>query len=495
VIAPTTAQPASELRERVRAASNLPSPPAVAARLIDVADDPDLNMTTVVEILRVDPALTAKLLRLANSPLYARRRHIDTLQQAVTLLGLDAVMTAALSLTLLSDNTGGAAAAVFRGQWTRSVHAAVAAQALAAHVTRVSPPDAFLAGLLQDIGILVISRLEPQVYQNVEIPTHARLIELEIAELGVDHAVAGAELLESWNLPNHVVEAVRRSHDDTLHASRPLDALVSLSGIIADALAGDGELMPLVRERAASIGLTVEQLNAALEAIGEALPPLASLLHADVPPTDRLAEMAAEMIMERMMSAHAAADDLRQQFQHAADTASVLVEQNRLDPLTRQLNRRTLELSIDERLEQWNRFGWPFAVLFVDVDHFKHVNDTYGHRTGDEVLALVAMQISEHLRHGDLVGRYGGDEFVVILPTITMTQASAVAARLVAAMRSHTVRTASGHEHRQTISVGVTATDVFSGTISRQELLDVADRALYDAKHAGRDRWAIAKPA
>lgn len=495
MITPITESGDTELRARVRAAPNLPSPPAVAAQLIEVADDPDLTMTAVVEILRMDPALTAKLLRLANSPLYARRRHIDTLQQAVTLLGLDAVMTAALSLTLLSDNTGGSGAAVFRSQWTRSVHAAVAAQALAAHCPAVPPPDAFLAALLQDIGILVLSRLEPHVYQDVTGPTHDLLVELELAALGVDHAVAGAELLESWNLPAHVVDAVRHSHDTVLDEHRPLDAVVALSGLIADAVGGDGESMALVRERAEALGLTVDHLNRTLDAIGEALPQLASLLHAKVPAADRLAEMAAEMIMERMMSAQAAADELRHQFQNAAETASMLVEQNRLDPLTRQLNRRTLELALDEHVEQWNRFGWPFAVLFIDVDRFKHVNDTYGHRTGDEVLSLVAGQISQHLRHGDLVGRYGGDEFVVILPSVTLTQASSVAARLVAAMRSHTVSTAGGDSHRQTVSVGVTATDVFRGPITRQDMLDVADRALYESKHAGRDRWSAGKPA
>jgi diguanylate cyclase (GGDEF)-like protein len=490
-----TEQIENDLRVRIRSASNLPSPPAVAARLIQVADDPELNMTTVVDILRVDPALTAKLLRLANSPLYARRRHIDTLQQAVTLLGLDAVMTAALSLTLLSDHTAGARAGVFTRQWSRSVHAAVAAQALAVHLPSVPPPDAFLAALLQDIGVLVIARLEPHVYEVLEQPSHEPLTDIEVRELGFDHATAGAELLSAWNLPEHVVGAVRHSHRDDLGLDTPLDAIVAISGLIADGVAGDAEVMPVVRERAATLGITVDQMNQTLTAIHEALPQLASLLNAAVPPAERLAEMAAEMIMERLISAQAAADELRTQFQSAAETATLLVEQNRIDPLTRQLNRRTLEMVIDEQIDQWTRFGWPFAILFVDVDHFKRVNDTWGHSVGDQVLGTVAAQLTLTLRHGDHVGRYGGDEFIVVLPAVSSLQASSVAARLVASMRSNPIRVPDGSLHTQTVSIGVAATDQLRGPVNRQDLIDAADRALYAAKHNGRNAWAAAPRA
>ena len=491
----STQPPITGLIDRIRRASNLPSPPAVAARLIEIADDPDLSLTKVVEILRVDPALTAKLLRLANSPLYARRRHIETLQQAVTLLGLDAVLTAALSLTLIGDTESTrSTSTVFRSQWSRSVHAAVAAQALAARCAGVPPADAFLAALVQDIGVLVIARLEPSTY-GAGPSNHATLIAEERSALDIDHATAGAELLAEWNLPNHIVEAVRDSHRADVDPQRPLDAVVAVSGMIADAVAGDTEMMAAVRDHTAKLGLTTETVNEVLDAIAAALPPLASLLDASVPPADRLAEMASELIMERMISSQLATDELRQQFDHAAETASILVEQNRLDPLTRQLNRRTLELALDEHVEQWNRFGWPFGVLFIDVDHFKHVNDTFGHRTGDEVLTLVAAQISQHLRHGDLCGRYGGDEFVVILPTVATAQACIVAERIVTAVHGNPVRVADGALHHQTVSIGVAATDALGASLTRHALLDAADGGLYRAKHAGRSGWAIGSPA
>ena len=217
--------------------------------------------------------------------------------------------------------------------------------------------------------------------------------------------------------------------------------------------------MAEIADQACAIGVTKDQLNDALEAISIALPPLTALLNAAAPPEGRLAEMAAEMIMERMMSAQAATEQLRDQAADAAETAERLVEEHRNDPLTGQLTRRSFEVALDEHVEQWNRFGWPLAVLFIDVDHFKQVNDTYGHGVGDEVLTHVAATLARQLRQGDLIGRFGGDEFVIALPAVNVTTVRSVAARLVAAVRSHPVTTPTGELHHQTISVGVATTD------------------------------------
>ena len=409
------------------------------------------------------------------------------------MLGLDAVMTAALSLTLLSDSeTMGSTSLVFRAHWTRSVHAAIAAQALAQRCTGVPPADAFLAALVQDIGVLVIARLEPSTYRTLSrTSTHADFVESEIADLGVDHAQVGAELLESWNLPEHVVEAVRSSHDVTLANDR-LDTIVAISGLIADAIAGAPDTGFTAAEHAATIGIDQDTFAKVLDDVAAALPELAPLLHATVPPADRLAELAAELIMGRLMSAHAATDRLREDLGRAEHILSAMEQQNRIDPLTHLLSRRGLDLALHEHFQQWVRFGWPMAVLFVDIDHFKAVNDTFGHQGGDEALQLVAERAVDVLRDGDVVGRYGGDEIVVILPAVSAGQAAAVADRLVNSFRAEPLRFRNGAEHLQTLSVGIASTEQLQARSAVTDLLTAADDALYEAKRQGRNRWVQA---
>ena len=398
-------------RDRLRHVTNLPSPPAVAARLIEIADDPDLNMTMVVECLRTDPALTAKLLRLANSPLYSTRRRIETLQQAVMMLGLDAVVTATLSLTLIVDAEAmGRTSLSFRQHWARSVSAAVCAQAVAHRVPEVAQADVFLAALLQDLGVLIVARVEPHSYDGLgSASAHADIVEAEIRAFGVDHAEIGAELLASWNLPDRIVDAVRTSHHGDTAALPPLNVLVIAGALLADGFGGTPESMNAAAGLVERFGIDDTALAAVLDDIGKALPDLASLLNATVPPPERLAELAAELIMSRMMNAHAAGDRMRQELDRIAEESSSLNEENRIDPLTGLLSRRALDRALGGTAEQWDRFQWPAAILFLDLDHFKTINDTYGHRLGDEALALVAERVSRSVRDGDVVGRYGGD--------------------------------------------------------------------------------------
>ena len=156
-----------------------------------------------------------------------------------------------------------------------------------------------------------------------------------------------------------------------------------------------------------------------------------------------------------------------------------------IDPLTCAGNRRYAEMVLRESCDRYRRHDDHFSVLFLDIDHFKGVNDAHGHDAGDAVLKAVSRTLTNNLRSFDFLGRWGGDEFLIILAKADEAVASTVAARCCALVRSGAIDW-SGGGIRQTISVGVA---VMQPDDSETTLVARADAHLYHAKHDGRDRF------
>ena len=156
------------------------------------------------------------------------------------------------------------------------------------------------------------------------------------------------------------------------------------------------------------------------------------------------------------------------------------------DPLTGLYNRRYLEETLDREIRRAVRAEQALGILMLDLDHFKKFNDTYGHDAGDTVLRETASFLSKSIRAEDIVCRFGGEEFVVILPTAELNSAHARAERIRSKLRELAVLHQGQSLGMITVSVGVAALPVH-GT-SPKELLDAADAALYAAKREGRDR-------
>ncbi|HEX7650488.1 MAG TPA: GGDEF domain-containing protein [Noviherbaspirillum sp.] len=158
------------------------------------------------------------------------------------------------------------------------------------------------------------------------------------------------------------------------------------------------------------------------------------------------------------------------------------------DELTGLLNRRAINSGGDREVRLATRLKLPVAIAFVDIDHFKHINDTQGHEAGDTVLVELAQVLGEACRNVDLVGRYGGEEFCLIFPGTGRANAEVVARRLVDAVRMRAFSI--GRE--VTVSVGVASLEPEEEDRSWSALVRKADRALYAAKDAGRDTFRAA---
>jgi diguanylate cyclase (GGDEF)-like protein len=162
------------------------------------------------------------------------------------------------------------------------------------------------------------------------------------------------------------------------------------------------------------------------------------------------------------------------------------------DGLTGLLNRRTFNVQLKGRLREAHRYDRPLSLLLLDVDHFKRVNDTHGHPAGDAVLQGVAKVAQKQARETDIVARYGGEEMALILPETDARGAHAIAERLRKAVEAAAHATARGNL-RVTVSIGLATWR--GGGESEEALLAAADRALYRAKQAGRNRVFAADPA
>ncbi|MBV9439552.1 MAG: GGDEF domain-containing protein [Candidatus Eremiobacteraeota bacterium] len=152
------------------------------------------------------------------------------------------------------------------------------------------------------------------------------------------------------------------------------------------------------------------------------------------------------------------------------------------DTLTGLANRRGIARTLDEAMEHVRRSG-RCAVLLIDVDHFKEVNDLLGHQTGDRVLARIGRIVAHNVRGVDAAGRFGGEEFIVLLRDASRERAVAVAERLRAAIEAEGLAHADGRP--VTVSVGIAYARAIDGP---SDVIERADRALYRAKHAGRNR-------
>ena len=163
-----------------------------------------------------------------------------------------------------------------------------------------------------------------------------------------------------------------------------------------------------------------------------------------------------------------------------------------LDALTQLPNRRTLMAHVAALQAAPGLAAQSLGVLLLDIDHFKRVNDQYGHLAGDAVLATVAERLRQQLRPQDFVARYGGEEFVLLLPGMSAAEAQAVAQRVAQAVRGGSIAVDEQTLLQVTISIGVHVQPLLPG-VRWESLVAAADAALYEAKRSGRDRVVLSQ--
>ena len=490
---------------RLERCRDLPSPPGVAEQIIALSSDPNSNISALANVVSLDPALTVKILRMANSSMYARAANVESLEQAVMMFGWNGTLNLALSFSLVSSVTSDANKGLDHDLfWKRSISAAVSAEHLAKIVgLNKQKSDLFLPGLLQDIGMLALDKAAPEVYENISENQycHVCVQDIEKDKLGVDHASVGAWLLERWNLPQRIIDLVAISHNKDIEKNHDglsaEEKCIEVSNIIADCICNKDDEKDYVY--AAKIcdqvfGLDKNAFLENLELITQEITETATVFELDVGDPRLLnciAEQAKELLLLRSMDSLKTAEGLHQEAEFLESKAKRLEDTVKIDPLTQIYNRGYLETTLDQQFQLAQANNSSLAVIMADLDHFKRINDSHGHACGDKALKYAVELLQSCTRDTDSLFRYGGEEFVIVLPNGNDEGAESLARRIIEKFNSNVFKHEDKVEIKITISLGIAIHGVGINFDNSEHLLNVADYCLYASKAEGRNRYTL----
>jgi diguanylate cyclase (GGDEF)-like protein len=486
------------LKSKLKASLNFPSPPAVAQQIIALARDPYTDISQVAAAIGRDPALASKLLRVANSALYSRQRKSTNLRQALIVLGLQGATSLALGFSLVGSYVGLKSNGVdYDRHWRRAILSASAARCFGALQDASAVDDIFLVALLQDIAILGVDRALPDFYRDLpRNASHREFSVYETARLGIDHAALGAWLLGYWKLPEPLCRAVAWSH------APPTADRLTPTGIEACCVALGSECVEILLADAAATDFAALAEHAS-EWLGIDAPAVAEVMGrvvAEIPEIERLfdrellqpdaasviLDQARDLLVLRNLQVLEQAGNLHAtNLKPEVHTAAPRDDRQR-DPLTGLYNRGYLDLMLRREFQAATNGEWPLSVVFVDLDRLKGINEAYGHEVADSVLVTTAKAIASVARDTDCVARYGGAEFVIVLPGLASSSAKIFYERLMARLRN-TVHTIDGAVVTVSASVGL-ATHAPKKPFQRASyLINAAERLARSTKKFQRD--------
>jgi diguanylate cyclase (GGDEF)-like protein len=474
----------------------------VALQIVREALKPDVSPTDLAKLAESDPGFALRIISMVNSSAFGFSRKVTDVRQATAFIGVRGLRTLGLSLAVSDMVPAGRDGETLLAN---SLRRAVACQLIAKKLGQRDVDEFFTAGLFLEVGLLARAREDLAAAARVaRLPAMDRVV-FERAEQGTDHAVRGADLAKAFMLPAELIEAVALHHDPIM----PEGQLARVAWV-AERVAAvwEGGDVPAAQAEAARALVAVGIGDHDVAAILEQLPGLVSdggvAFDREVGPQQGVDQLlldvsrgliemnqSYEAMVRRLEKLVAEKEELRQKLEEANGELMRLAS---TDALTGLPNKRSLEAAIARDLARADRDKTWLSLVVVDVDHFKKFNDTYGHATGDVVLQAVAKALARHLRAGDLAGRYGGEEFLLVLPGSNMIGARIAAERIRKALEATVVDTEHG-PLKVTASFGGASVCGPGCGGTRDALFARADAALYEAKHAGRNRVVVAEPA
>ncbi len=501
-------QDISEVQALAGRKFELPSLPNIVMRILEAVQDEDSCFAKLGKIISADPALVVKLLRVANSSMYGFGGQIKNIENALAILGINSLKNIALSFIIVRQMQGESDTCFdLHYFWKRSVTAAVAAKMLAPLV-HCDSDDSFVSGLLQDLGVLVFFHHCSDTYMEVlamKNRSGASGSDIEQKLLGLCHAELGGALLKEWGLPESIYLPVFFHHrqDNVPQCYRVTVDILTLADRISAIYHGSQSSInveEIVKTLTGQYGLCEQEIKELIDNVASQANDVMDFFDipsGDIRPLSEMLQEANQELGELNCSYEQLVMDLKQAKEESRKHLSKLIDANKKyrelayrDELTGLYNNRYFQEEINKELERARCHEHALSLLFFDIDNFKEINDKFGHLAGDMVLHQVAEQIVQIMRGSDIVVRYGGDEFAVIMPE-TGREGLEVFAERIRCGIEELIIPADQASLQVTISVGGATFNSKNPEIDKRAMFDAADKAIYQAKRIGRNRTHI----
>jgi len=482
----------------------LPSPPAIAIKILDAVRKDNFSFKDLAGVIESDPALTARVLKTANSPYYNLSSNVNSIEKSLAILGTHAVKNIALSFVICSefqcDSYETFDATTF---WRHALSSAVAAE-MTSTLVGVTSNDIFISALLHDIGIMVMHGSRPQDYQLVFESKSERkrpLPEIEREIFGFDHQEVGAMLLQSWLLPKEISEPIRHHHLDSAvpedyristtilciakdlssfyNGSQDVNKIRKVKRILNTEFGINGNAVDDLIESVANKTL---ELFSTFEIAPGAMRPFSQILQEANKELSKLYDSYELQIIELKQ----AKEKLERQTTELNEANTKLRDLASHDGLTGVLNYRMFQESLDCEIARSRRYGREFTLISFDVDNLKRINDDYGHPVGDLVLVKICIAVSKVIRVTDIFVRCGGDEFSIIMPETNNDMAMIAAEHLRQSVEELEIQV-NNEIIKVKISIGLSTFNPADSTMDKKQIILMADKALLQAKRSGKN--------
>jgi len=503
-----------ETLKAVLSSDELPTLPTVASKIITLTAREDTTLSGIANLVSTDTALSVKILKVSNSAFYSFAQQISSINQAVSILGINAVRSLVLSFSFLSMRAGKNKKVQFDFEqfWKNSLAGAVASKLILERVKGADTEEIFVCGLLQNLGELILARTFPEKYDETlaKVNEHQHdALNVQEDAFGTTHSTIGYEVAKKWGFPEVLLLPILYHHDplsykgdnekiavtckasylsdlliSILYSNRPQEFhkrfrkeakdLLGLNNTDLDHILN--EVHKQVAQAGEYFGMRIRNTKSIQEILQEANIRL-SLINLDFD------QMNQELIKTKV-ELESLTRELKAKNKLLGDLANI-------DGLTEIYNHRYFQNSLDKEISRAIRSETEISLLLIDIDFFKNFNDTYGHQAGDFILKEFSKVLKQEIRKYDTLARYGGEEFTVILPDTSSTEALIVAEKLRAVVDEYIFED-SQTDYHVTASFGVTtARPVTDDNFSKSNLISESDAALYKAKEDGRNKVAL----